>query len=69
MTRKRDAAKVLGLLVLSLLVVGVATPNLAYFMGGTYDTMFSMGKSVGAALASALSMPILELVGIVLFIA
>jgi hypothetical protein len=31
--------------------------------------MFSIGKTVGSALATALKMPILELVGIVLFIA
>lgn len=69
MAKKRNATIVLGILALALLVVGVATPDLAFFLKTSYDSMFSIGKSVGSALASALSMPILELVGIVLFIA
>lgn len=69
MAKKRNAAIVLGILALSLMVVGVATPDLAFFLKTSYDSMFSIGKSVGSALASALGMPILELVGIVLFIA
>ncbi len=69
MSKKQNAAVVLGILALSMLVVGVATPDLAFFLKTSYDSMFSIGKTVGAALASALKMPILELVGIVLFIA
>ncbi len=67
--KKMNAALTLGLLALSMVAVTVGTPDLAYFMGGSYDSMFSMGKTVGSGLASALGMPILELVGIVLFIA
>lgn len=69
MAKKQNAALVLGLLALTLLVVGVATPDLAFFLKSSYDSMFSIGKTVGGALATALKMPILELVGIVLFIA
>lgn len=69
MSKKQNAAMVLGILALALLTVGVATPDLAFFLKTSYDSMFSIGKSVGSALASALGMPILELVGIVLFIA
>lgn len=69
MSKKQNAVAVLGLLGLAVLVVGVSTPDLAYFMKSSYDTMMTMGKSVGSSLASALGMPILELVGIILFIA
>lgn len=67
--KKMRAGLTLAGLALCLTVVGVGTPDLAYFMGTGYDSMFEMGKSVGSALGSALGMPILELVGIVLFIA
>lgn len=69
MSKKTNAAVVLGVLALSVMVAGVATPDLAFFMKSSYDTMFEMGKTVGSGLATALKMPILELVGIILFIA
>ncbi len=69
MQKKKNAAVVLSLLALTMIVIGVSTPDLAFFMKTGYDSMFSIGKTVGSALASALKMPILELVGIILFIA
>lgn len=69
MNNKRNAFLVLGLLALSVLAIGVSTPDLAYFMKTGYDSMFEMGKTVGKSLADALGMPMLELVGIILFIA
>ena len=69
MKSKKSAAIILGLLALTMVVVGVSTPDLAYFIGGGYDSMFEIGKTVGGALADALGMEILELVGIILFIA
>lgn len=67
---KKSAAIALMVLVVTLVAVNtVVLPDLAFFLKTGYDSMFSIGKTVGSALATALKMPILELVGIVLFIA
>ncbi len=68
---KTNALVVLVLLVVALVAANtVAMPELAVFLKvGTMDSMYSVGKTVGSALATAFGSSILEFVGIVLFLA
>ena len=71
MKSKKHAALALVGAVAALAVVTCVTPDLGYFIGGgsSMDSMYSMGKTVGSALATALGNPIFGLLGIILFIA
>ena len=68
---KTKAALVLMTLVMTLVAINtVVMPQLAFFMKvGTMSSMFSVGATVGKALATAFGSPIFEFVGIVLFLA
>ena len=68
---KKTAVVVILMLVATLVAVNVTVlPELAFFLKvGTVDSMFSVGKTVGGALASAFGSSIFEFVGIVLFLA
>lgn len=69
MTKKQKAAATLAALSVTLVAAGLALPDLGYFLGADMDAMYTVGKTVGSALATALGNPIFGLLGIVLFIA
>lgn len=71
MTQKKQAAVVLTMLVLALVAVNtVAMPELHTFLKvGTMDSMYATGKTVGSALGTAFGSPIMEFIGVVLFLA
>ena len=68
---KTKAALVLMTLVMTLVAINtVMMPHLAFFMKvGTMSSMFTIGSTVGKALATAFGSSIFEFVGIVLFLA
>ena len=67
--KKKNAVLSLVGTVAALALVASVTPDLGYFIGGDMDAMYSMGKTVGSALGTALGNPIFGLLGIILFIA
>lgn len=69
MTKKQKAALTLVGSVATLGLVACVTPDLGYFLGADMDAMYTVGKTVGSALATAFGNPIFGLLGIVLFIA
>ncbi|MBI3269369.1 MAG: hypothetical protein HYZ53_10145 [Planctomycetes bacterium] len=69
MTKKQQAALALTGFVASAALVVCATPDLGYFLNANMDSMFTVGKTVGNALATALGNPIFGLLGMILFIA
>ncbi|MBI3269373.1 MAG: hypothetical protein HYZ53_10165 [Planctomycetes bacterium] len=69
MTKKQNAVVTLSALVVALVAVTCATPDLGYFLKTNMDSMFAIGKTVGSALGTALGNPIFGLLGMILFIA
>lgn len=70
MSKKIKAGLTLGALSVGLVAANVlVTPNIAWWLGQDMGTWLGLGQTIGGALASALNMPLLEIVGILLFVA